>query len=121
MQRFVLLSNARSGSNMLQSMLDKHPQIVCYGEVFNPMYGKGYVKWVKKSFLRRLAEKYIRDFCVENYLNTLSDVPSSGITGRRMISRLSDCIGVTCSEGIFRQRLPTRRTVGVQRNTEENR
>jgi LPS sulfotransferase NodH len=34
--RFVVLSAPRSGSNMLSSMLNSHPQILCHHELFNP-------------------------------------------------------------------------------------
>lgn len=35
MVRFVILCLGRSGSNHLQSMLDSHPSIRCFGEVFS--------------------------------------------------------------------------------------
>ncbi len=78
LQRFVVLSNARSGSNMLQSMLDEHPQVTCFGEAFNPSYGKGYANWVCKSFLRRMSDKYLRDYCMGAYLDSLCTVESRG-------------------------------------------
>lgn len=34
-QKFVLLSMSRTGSNALVSTLDSHPQIECFGEIFN--------------------------------------------------------------------------------------
>ncbi|MFC3032185.1 hypothetical protein ACFOEE_06615 [Pseudoalteromonas fenneropenaei] len=36
LQRFVILSAPRSGSNMLCSMLQSHSDILCHHEVFNP-------------------------------------------------------------------------------------
>jgi len=33
--RFVILSSARTGSNLLQTMLSSHEQIASYGELFN--------------------------------------------------------------------------------------
>lgn len=36
MNRFVILAAPRSGSNMLCSMLDSHPDILCHHELFNP-------------------------------------------------------------------------------------
>lgn len=35
-QRFVVLAAPRTGSNMLCSLLDSHPAIVCHHEIFNP-------------------------------------------------------------------------------------
>lgn len=34
--KFVILSAPRSGSNMLCSMLNSHPEILCHHELFNP-------------------------------------------------------------------------------------
>lgn len=36
--RFVILTFARHGSNMLVSMLNAHPDIVCHQELFNPRH-----------------------------------------------------------------------------------
>ncbi len=71
MQKFVIISGARSGSNMLKSLLDEHSQIKCYGEIFNPAYGAGYVNWTKKSFYRHTLNKFLRDYSVETYLDSL--------------------------------------------------
>ena len=34
--RFVILAAPRSGSNLLCTLLDSHPQITCHHEIFNP-------------------------------------------------------------------------------------
>ncbi|MDJ0576561.1 MAG: sulfotransferase [Xenococcaceae cyanobacterium MO_234.B1] len=36
---FIILSSPRSGTHMLKSSLDLHPNIICHDEVFNPDYG----------------------------------------------------------------------------------
>lgn len=36
-KKFVIVSLARSGSNLLVSMLNGHPQIICEGELFNAL------------------------------------------------------------------------------------
>lgn len=36
MQRFVILSAKRSGSNLLCTLLDSHPEVLCHHELFNP-------------------------------------------------------------------------------------
>ena len=69
--KFVVLTQARTGSNMLVSMLDSHPGVKCFGEVFNPDSSFGYENWLQKSSLRRVANKYIRDYNVEKYLDSL--------------------------------------------------
>ena len=46
MIRFVILCLGRSGSNHLQSLLDSHPDITCFGEVFSdraPADGPGFI------------------------------------------------------------------------------
>ena len=35
-QKFIILAQPRTGSNMLADVLRKHPEIVCYGEIFHP-------------------------------------------------------------------------------------
>lgn len=75
--KFVVLTQARTGSNMLVSMLDKHPEVRCIGEAFNPVSAFGYENWMKKSRLRKVANKYIRDYCVQAYLDSLFSVRSN--------------------------------------------
>jgi len=36
LQKFLIVSIPRSGSNMLVGMLDQHPEIQCYAELFHP-------------------------------------------------------------------------------------
>jgi hypothetical protein len=46
MVRFVILCLGRTGSNHLQSLLDSHPEITCFGEVFSdrgPPDGPGFI------------------------------------------------------------------------------
>ncbi len=35
-RRFVIIGQARAGTTMLVSALDKHPEVLCHGEVFHP-------------------------------------------------------------------------------------
>lgn len=56
---------------MLKSLLDSHPQVECLGEIFNPVYGPGYKKWVQQSRVRHILNKYSRNHCVESYLDSL--------------------------------------------------
>lgn len=76
-ERFAIISGARSGSNMLRSLLESHPGVECLGEIFNPNYGAGYARWRQKSSVRKLRHRYLRDHCVELYLDTLFNVPAS--------------------------------------------
>jgi hypothetical protein len=56
---------------MLKSLLDAHPQVECLGEIFNPVYGPGYKKWVEQSRVRQVLNKYSRNYCIESYLDSL--------------------------------------------------
>ncbi len=75
--RFVILTQARTGSNMLSSMLDAHPAVRCFGEAFNPGSSFGYENWVQKSLLRKFCNRFLRDYCVETYLDSLLSVKPS--------------------------------------------
>jgi len=81
-QRFAVLSSARSGSNMLRSLLQAHPKVECLGELFNPAYEHGHANWLQQSRLRRLADRYVRDHSVELYLDSLfaANSPSGAAT-----------------------------------------
>ena len=69
--KFIVLTQARTGSNMLVSMLDNHPEVRCFREAFNPHSVFGYENWLQKSSLRQIANRYIRDYSVEKYLESL--------------------------------------------------
>jgi LPS sulfotransferase NodH len=38
MGRFVILAAPRTGSNLLCTMLDSHPRVLCHHEIFNPRF-----------------------------------------------------------------------------------
>jgi LPS sulfotransferase NodH len=42
-RRFIILSNARTGSNLVQQALNSHPQVVCFRELFN--YDPAYIDY----------------------------------------------------------------------------
>lgn len=73
---FVILTQARTGSNMLVSLLNNHPEIQCIGEALNPNSSFGYEKWVQKSPFRKITNKYLRDYSVESYLDSILAVKS---------------------------------------------
>ena len=72
--KFMVLTQARTGSSMFTSMLDSHPNIKCFGEVFNPGSNFGYKHWQSKSYKRRIADKYLRDYNIEKYIDSLLSV-----------------------------------------------
>nr|NQU94560.1 hypothetical protein [Bacteroidota bacterium] len=51
--KFVIFGQGRSGSNLLVDLLNNHPEIVCYKELFNVN------KWVNKTtIVRRVVYKF---------------------------------------------------------------
>lgn len=74
--KFAILTQARTGSNMLVSLLNSHPKIQCFGEALNPNSSFGYENWAQKSLLRKISNKYLRDYHVEKYLDSLLSVKS---------------------------------------------
>lgn len=72
MIKFAIITQQRSGSNLLRSFLNQHPDIYCYGEMFSP---SGTVKdnffkdkdlIVKIAFYHKEQNKNIEDYL--NYL-----------------------------------------------------
>jgi LPS sulfotransferase NodH len=63
MQRFVVLTSQRSGSNMLRSLLNEHPEVTCFGELMRRtprrMRSQGYRGALRT--LERVDEKYRTD------------------------------------------------------------
>jgi LPS sulfotransferase NodH len=50
--KFIILSRSRSGSNLLVSLLDSHPNIYVRGEVFHNLRGRNYKKILKSFFYK---------------------------------------------------------------------
>ena len=50
-EKFVIITNQRSGSNLLVSMLDDHPQIKCFGESMRIT-----PQWMKEQGYRGVLE-----------------------------------------------------------------
>ena len=76
-QRFIVITQARSGSTLLQKALHSHPDIICHGEVLNRKWINGLVpkdnpiqerspsKKIQK--LLRYREEHLEEF-LENYI-----------------------------------------------------
>ena len=48
-EKFIILTKARSGSNLLVSFLNSHPNVYCEGEVFWKLEGRPYEQILEKS------------------------------------------------------------------------
>ena len=73
--RFVIITMQRSGSTMLRSMLDNHPEISCFGELFkditDPLYKRIY--WNIHSLLIRNRSYGHKSWNIRNFLSDISN------------------------------------------------
>lgn len=49
-KRFIVLTRSRTGSSMLLSFLNSHPNIESHGEIVNRLHGKDYKEILRKTF-----------------------------------------------------------------------
>ena len=52
-KRFIVLSRSRTGSNMLISLLNSHPQVYAYGEMFEKLDARDYKKIFSTVFCKQ--------------------------------------------------------------------
>ena len=52
-KRFIVLSRSRTGSNLLISLLNSHPNIHAEGEIFSKLSGRNYRKVLGKAFAKQ--------------------------------------------------------------------
>lgn len=63
-KRYFVLTSPRSGTHMLRTSLDNHPQVICMTEMFNPDYTEGKYDFTPDTPASEILEKYI--FTPEN-------------------------------------------------------
>jgi LPS sulfotransferase NodH len=69
MKRFVILTTQRTGSTFLKNYLNSHPDILCYGELFNkPKYC---VKVQPEQFYKRNYFNFFAKYKAAPYLNNI--------------------------------------------------
>ena len=85
--RFIIISTQRTGSTLLRTSLDSHPDIRCHGEVFLPHYGggQGYYKYVQQQPFGRLGNIIRRKTTVFEYLDRLYAEPGHGAIGLKVM------------------------------------
>lgn len=91
MKKFVIISTQRSGSTLLRTSLDSHPEVRCHGEVFLPHYGgeQGYKDFLAGKALGRVRNQLHRRSLVFEYLDQLyADTTYSAIGFKVMYSQL---------------------------------
>jgi len=57
--RFVVLSSPRSGTHMLRTSLDGHPEIVCLTEMLNPDYSDGVYPFTVDTSTEEILGAYV--------------------------------------------------------------
>ena len=58
-RKFLLLSSPRSGTHMLKTSLESHPNIVCLTEMFNPDYIKRKYSYDDNMPAQKVLNKFI--------------------------------------------------------------
>lgn len=66
-QRFIVLSRSRTGSNMLLSFLNSHPNIHAEGEVFNRLNGRSYREILSRVFADQPSRILAKGFKIFYY------------------------------------------------------
>jgi LPS sulfotransferase NodH len=79
---FIVLAHARTGSNMLLSMLNSHPQVLARGEVFARVSPEDVHATVSQTFGRRVPRRVRTVGCKVFYYHPLGD--ASGVLWREL-------------------------------------
>lgn len=79
--KFLVLSNARSGTSLLTETLNSHPDIVCHGEIFHPD-----PTWHLKGTFANLSveEKLEKRSNIEDFVDSVFDQPGAVAVGAKM-------------------------------------
>jgi LPS sulfotransferase NodH len=80
--RFIVLGHARTGSNMLLSMLNSHPRVLAHGEVFARVTPDALQTTVLRTFDRRVPRTVTAVGCKVFYYHPLGD--TSGALWREL-------------------------------------
>jgi hypothetical protein len=85
---FVIISTQRSGSTLIRTSLDSHPEIRCLGEVFLPTYKQehSYYGSLKAQGVSKTGAIFRRRELVYRHLDQLyGDYPTTGATGFKVM------------------------------------
>ncbi len=71
--KFLIISSQRSGSTLIRTLLDSHPGIRCYGEVFLPTYRKehSFYEYLNTRGYPKVLALLLRGLIVRDFLNCL--------------------------------------------------
>lgn len=97
MQKFAILGIQRTGTTLVRTTLDSHPDIMCLGEIFQMRSGMahgqaprrgfktrtdlGYQSYIQQSALRRLRNRIARNSMVREYLDNIYQSPGYAAIG----------------------------------------
>lgn len=94
--RFVVVGTQRSGTTLVQTALDSHPQISCEGELFRMRHiikkiprrnwdKPGYRWWLDKRIDRWMLHTFIRRISVRQYLDWFFEQYSQPVLGFKLM------------------------------------
>lgn len=84
---FLIISAQRSGSTLIRTMLDSHPAISCYGEVFLPTYRKQYsfYNYLSQAGHSKVVSVILRSPLVTTFLDQLYSAKQSVAIGFKIM------------------------------------
>ncbi len=92
-KRFVLLGTQRTGTTLVATSLDAHPEILCYGEVLKKFRTKGetevrdsgYLDFRYQTLGHRLGHYFWRQRNLTTYLDSLYESGSGNLVGFKLM------------------------------------
>ena len=109
-RRFIVLSRSRTGSNMLISFLNSHPNIHAQGEIFSKLSGRNHKDVLAKAFARQPFYVKAKGFKIFYYHP--QDGKSSGIW--EDLASLDDLYVIHLKRRIVLRTLISRKIAGIQ-------
>jgi LPS sulfotransferase NodH len=84
---FIILSTQRSGSTLLRTSLDSHPDIQCFGEIFLPTYTRDYsfYQFLKDERISGAGALLRRPTLVERHLSNLYENDATAAVGFKVM------------------------------------
>jgi LPS sulfotransferase NodH len=109
-RRFIVLSRSRTGSNMLISLLNSHPNIHAEGEIFRELSGRNYKDVLEKAFARQPFHVKAKGFKIF-YYHPLDD-ESGGVWDA--LASLDDLYVIHLKRRNILRTLISRKIAGIQ-------
>jgi len=109
-KKFVVLSRSRTGSNLLISLLNSHPQVVAGGEYFRRLHGLDHNEVLRKAFSGEPFPIKAKGFKIFYYHPV--DEPSSGVWDK--LRAMADLSVIHLKRKNLLRTLVSRKIAGVE-------